>query len=121
MVSSHAATDVANHGNGQSHLRSPPLGFVFSRSCNLCVGSAVSRFGTGVEPATPRLSVWCSTTELTVTDVFRLEPMFGTVGTKPFRVTRLPLDGRHQRFHSKETPVGVEPTRCGFAGRRHAV
>ena len=59
---------------------------------------------------------------LTDADDFRLEPMFGTGGAKPFRVTRPPLDGRHQRcFHSKETPVGVEPTGCGFAGRRHAV
>ena len=42
--------------------------------------------------------------------------MFGTVGAKPFRVPRPPLDGRHQCFQSKETPVGVEPTGCSFAG-----
>ena len=43
------------------------------------VVSVTSRpFGTGVEPATARFAVWCSTTELTDIDAARLETMFGT-------------------------------------------
>ena len=47
---------------------------------------------------TARSQIWCSTSELTFADDFRSEPMFGTAETKLVRVTRPPLDGRHQRF-----------------------
>jgi hypothetical protein len=54
--------------------------------------------GTGVEPATARVSVWCSNqAELTAIDGILLETMIGTHPAEPCRVASVPLDGRHQR------------------------
>ena len=92
---SHAAIETANHRDGRSIKRSPPLGRQSNRSFDLFVVSVVSRCGAGIEPVTARLSVWCSTFELTANDSVRSKPMFGTAEAKLFQVPRPPLDRRH--------------------------
>lgn len=104
----------------------PPLVSWRKRLVACSVASVTSRqfgVGTGVEPVTSRSCVWCSTTELTDIDAFRLDPMFGTHApnsaalcralpvagngtrvtahtTEPRRATRAPLDGKGQRAYS---------------------
>ena len=84
--------------------------------------------GTGIEPATARLSVWCSTSELTALKS-PLRTHHGTHGTDSgrrmngSRKSRAPLDRRpqHLKLAFKETPAGVEPAPCCFAGSRQTV
>jgi hypothetical protein len=57
----------AKQGHGRTNERSPPLGFVVEQvSRPLRRVGFEPTCGTGVEPVTARLAVWCSTSELTV-------------------------------------------------------
>jgi hypothetical protein len=95
------------------------------------VTSAVSvchhlALGTGFEPATARVLVWCSIqAELTELATTVLEPMSGTQRAKSAIPRRTDLgtpcaagQSAPTELAFKETSVGVEPTQSRFAGGR---
>lgn len=91
---------------GRLHVRPPPSGFMVGDAFAI-PGQVFSLWcGTGIEPATARFLVWCSTVELTWLTRHRSEPMHGT------HAANRRQDGASCAVGPavSEAPVGVEPT-----------
>lgn len=76
---------------------------------------------TGLEPVTPRFSVWCSAIELRqLTANFRTHPR--NASNQSVHEAQCAAGERQQSdAYFKETPAGVEPAESCFAGSRRTV
>lgn len=100
-------TTTQSTGAGGFDDRPPPLGFMVDLSCDRPGGIGLQpTCGTGIEPATARVLVWCSTVELTASESAPSDPMSGTQSAKPCRVAPEPLERR------------IHPPSAGLFGRQ---